>query len=204
MKFTGLVVATVLLAALPHQPGTGPATTPATPGLPAASTPLTPSATEPQAAPVRPGDPAPAVTFQTADGASLTLRDLLEQGHALLVFAPGDDALRALQQERARLLDLGVVPVAVLDARAGAARARRARLGLTFVVASDARRIVASQFNLVDDAAQRVAPSWFVVDRGGRVRALRRNHLPDGGWPGIAAAALGLPASEVALPTRTR
>ena len=42
-------------AALPHQPGTGPATTPATPGLPAASTPLTPSATEPQAAPVRPG-----------------------------------------------------------------------------------------------------------------------------------------------------
>jgi peroxiredoxin len=204
MKLSGLVVVILLLAAITQRPGEGPTTPPPNSGMTAAPQPLTPTATEPLPAPIRVGDMVPSVSFQPLDGTSVTLRAFAAQGHVLLVVAPGDEALRALQAERDRLLDLGVVPVAFLDARPGAVRALRRRLGLTFATVPDSRRVVAGQLNCLDVERPYVLPSWFVVDRTGRVRALRRNQMPLGGWRRIAATALGLPATDVTIPTQGR
>lgn len=204
MKATALVVGVVLLTALPLRPGETPPPSPNRNDTPSSSLSLTPPAPEPPAATVRVGDTAPDVSFQTADGASRRLDDLLRQGHVLLVFSPGEDGLRALQHERGALLDLGVVPVAVLDQRVGATRGLQRRLGLSLVLVPDSRRVVAGQFNVVDDVRQRVAPSWFMIERSGRVRGLRRNQIPAAEWARLAATVLGMPAHDVAVPAADR
>jgi len=165
---------------------------------------LRPKPPEPPGVLVGVGDSAPNFSHQTEDNRWGRLRDLLLQGPALLVFGARDGELQALERDRDALLALGVVPVAVLDARGGTAWSTARRLALRFPVIPDARRVIAAQFNLVDDSGPRTLPAWFVVDRRGRVRALRRGELPRRGYPRLAADALGLPARDEALPTVTR
>jgi peroxiredoxin len=204
MKLSGIVVVLVLIAAVAQRPGDGTTTAPSNPGTASAPQPLTPSATEPLPSPVGVGDMVPSVSFQPLDGASTTLRAVAAQGPILLLVAPDRQALDALQRERDRLVEFGVVPIAFLNLRAGEVRALRKQLGLTFVTVPDSRRVVAGQLNCVDLERQRVAPSWFVVDRNGRVRGLRRNQMPEGGWRSIAATALGRPSREIAIPATKR
>ncbi|HUK64351.1 MAG TPA: hypothetical protein VLV15_13485, partial [Dongiaceae bacterium] len=61
------------------------------------------------------GDSAPDFSYKSFDGAWRKLADLRASGPVLLVLGPDTDELRSLQAERDRLLDLGVIPVAICD-----------------------------------------------------------------------------------------
>jgi peroxiredoxin len=199
MKFTLLLAVTALLAAaddpnhrIPRPSGSSLSTHEGTSLL---GHPLETPATE-----VRLGDQAPNFSYQGVDGRWRHLRDMLVQGPVLLVFGADELTLRVIEHERERLLDLGVVAVAVMDARSGAARAMVHRLDLRFTVLADAQGAIAAQFNAVDPATGRHRPTWFVLDQKRRVRGLGRRGLPLRGYPALAANALGLPAPGAPLP----
>jgi peroxiredoxin len=154
------------------------------------------TAPEPGTAVVEIGDRAPDFAFTDLQGRTAHLHDLLAQGAVLLVFESGESGLSALQRERDALVRMGVVPVAIEDMRSGAARSMRERLALSFPVIPDTRAIAASQFNSLDGATLRPVPSWFVVDRAGHVRGLKRGAMPAGPWAPVVATALGLPSPE--------
>jgi peroxiredoxin len=159
-----------------------------------------PSEPEPPNTPVAAGDPAPDFSFETSDHRWYHLRDLLVQGSVMLVFAPTDAQMRALESERDALLAKGILPVAVLDRRDGQSWSTPDRLKLHYHVLADSRGVIAAQFNLVDTNTHRTMPGWFVVDRSGRVRGLRRETLPDAGYVPVAARALGLAEHESVQP----
>jgi peroxiredoxin len=156
---------------------------------------------EPPSADVELGDVAPDFAFQGEDNHWRRLHDLLQQGPVLLVFGTDKATLTALEHERDAMLKLGAIPVALLDVRNGVAWATARRLGLHYLVVPDSRRVIAAQFHALDQNGERVAPSWFVVDRGARVRALRRGSLPAQGFAQLTALALGLPDPGVTVPT---
>jgi len=116
---------------------------------------------------VRVGDPAPNFAFEGFGGRSMRLHHLLDQGPVLLVFGAREADLRRLQAQRNALLDLGVVPVAVVNAGPRTTRALVQRLGLQFTVLADSRGVIADQFNIVE--GERTVPGWFVLDARGRV-----------------------------------
>jgi hypothetical protein len=124
-------LAAILAAALPLQSSDLPSPTPPL------SNPENPSqpynAPEPPNAPLLVGDRAPDFSWQSEDARLLKLPDLLAQGHLLVVFGAPDAVLRALEHERTSLLDLGVVPIAVVSSGNRGARATASRLGLHYV-----------------------------------------------------------------------
>jgi peroxiredoxin len=199
MKFSQLFVAAALLSMrdVPndHVP----------PGTPAAGmtdmSALTPGTTEPPVTPVDLGDNAPDFSYQASDGRWRHLHDLLLQGPTVLVFGANDGVLRAIEHDRDRLLDMGVIPVAIVDAKNGAARTTVEKLGLHFMVLSDSRGVIAGQFNAVDGRSGRQLPVLFVLDRTRRVRALMRTTLPVRDYVGLAADALGLPVPGAPVTT---
>ena len=154
---------------------------------------------EPPPMVLRVGDPAPNFSFDGYDGRWMRLHHLLDQGPVLLVFGAGEPQLRRLQDERGRLLDLGVVPVVILDDKPGAVRALAKRLDLHYTVLSDPRGVIAGQFNVVE--AGNVRPGWFVLDQRGKVRGLSREGLPAMDYPRLCARSLALPMPGVAFPT---
>ncbi len=97
-------------------------------------------------------------------------------------------------------MGLGVIPVAVTNLKAGAVRTVVRRLSLSFPVIPDPRAIAASQFNSLDPATLQPVPAWFVVDRSGRVRGLRRGSIPAARWADVAANALALPSPRTMRP----
>lgn len=147
------------------------------------------------------GDRAPDFSFTVQGNHWLHLHDLLTHGPVLLVFATEDAQLSALQGERARLLDLGVVPVVVLDRRSGAVAAAVRRLGVEMLVIPDVQHAIASQFNVIDPDTRQAGDAWFVIDRRAMVRALNRSGVPARGFTQLAAAALSIPSPDVAVPT---
>lgn len=154
---------------------------------------------EPPTMLIRVGDPAPNFSFEGYDGRWMRLHHLLDQGPVLLVFGAREPELRRLQQERGTLLDLGIIPVAIVDSKPGATRALVRRLGLQYTVLADSRGVIADQFNVVD--GERVTPSWFVLDPRGRVRGLVRGGLPAMDYTRMCARALALPMPGVAFPS---
>lgn len=154
---------------------------------------------EPPPVEVQVGDPAPNFTYQGFDGRWMRLHHLLDQGPVFLVFAPGQVELKRLEEERESLLDLGVVPVVVLDLRSGAARHLAERMGLRYTVLADQRQVIASQFNAVQSAG--VVPSWFVIDPRGKVRGLSRGRLPLSEYSKLCARALAVPLPGSTLPS---
>ena len=197
MKLTSLALAAVLAAAVPLNSNDSPSA-PTVPGRDNLSTPY--SAPEPPSAPVMVGDRAPAFSWQADDAHPVQLSDLLAQGNLFVVFGAPDVCLRALEHEREALLDLGVVPVAIVSSGNRGARSTANRLGLHYVLVPDSRRVVAVQYGVMDDVTQAIAPSWFILDRTGHVRALKRGLLPNTGYAKLATAALALPAGDVTLP----
>jgi peroxiredoxin len=160
---------------------------------------LLPRPLEIAASEVEVGDRAPDFSYQGVDGRWRRLHDILAHGPVLLVFGADELTLRVIEHERERLMDVGVVPVAVIDARAGAARAIVNRCALQFTVLADLRGVIASQFNAVDPSTGRQRPAWFVVDAKRKVRGLGRR-LPLRGYPTMVANALGLPAPNALTP----
>jgi peroxiredoxin len=153
---------------------------------------------------VNAGDPAPDFSFEARDHRWRRLHDLLVQGDVLLVFGADDARLNSIESERDALLAHGIVPVAVLDRRDGAAWATPDRLRLHYGVVPDARGVIAEQFNLVNPETGRPYPSWFLVDHAGKVRALHRGALPEQGFTAAAERALGLPEQGQPIPAGAR
>jgi peroxiredoxin len=178
------LVATISLA------GTGPVSPPSP--VPAGGQPFEPVDGSANYAIVEVGTQAPDFSFDS-QGRSLRLHDLRAQGHLLLVFAPDEARLVALERERPRLLSLGVVPVVLLDQRAGTCAATVRRLGLGYSVIPDPRRVIGAQFNALDPVSRADAPAWFVLSRTGRVYGLEHRVWPERSWSEVAASALGLP-----------
>ena len=145
------------------------------------------------------GSQAPDFSFETSPGWT-HLRDVRGQGHVLLLIGPDEGQLLALERERPRLLSMGVVPVAVLDRRAGACRALAGHLHLGFLLVPDARRVIGAQFNALDPSSRADAPAWFVIHRDGRVRDLAHAEWPARPWTEVCASALGLPAPQAPSP----
>src|SRR5438067_2083412 len=59
-------------------------------------------ATEPPVSEVRVGDIAPDFSYQAGDGSWRSLHDLTRGGHVLLVFAPRERELHAIERDRER------------------------------------------------------------------------------------------------------
>lgn len=147
------------------------------------------------------GDLAPDVAYQGINAHWRRLRDLVAERPALLVFGADETTLLGIEREREALMELGVLPVAVVGSRLGVARALASRLGLRFTVVADPRCVIAAQFNAIDAMNGRQLPAWFVVDAQRRVRGLGRKGLPPGGYADLAAEALGLPPRTATLPS---
>lgn len=196
MRLSLFAVAVLLLAAAPHAP----ARADSRPGSPAS---LYAVGSNGDYAIVEAGSTAPDFSYDAAGG-TYHLRDLRGQGHVLLVIAPDDARLAALEAERPRLLALGVVPVAALDSRAGACRSTVGRLGLGYTVIADSRRLIGAQFNALDPSSRGDVPAWFVIDRNGRVRDLARQAWPAGAWTSVCSRALGLPEADAPAPASYR
>lgn len=158
---------------------------------------------EPAPALVEAGDDAPDVSWESPQGWR-RLRDLRAQGTVLIVLGADEQALAQLERERTELQRMGVIPAAVVERRAGACQSLARRLDLGFSVLPDPQRVIGSQFNALDPRTRTLVPSWFVVDRAGRVRGLGRGALPRETWTAIAADALHLPLPNVPLPASTR
>jgi peroxiredoxin len=146
------------------------------------------------------GDPAPDFSFESHDNLWRHLHDFLIQGNVLLVFAPTDEQMKTLEQEREQLMDRGIIPVAVLDRKDGATWSLMQKLHLNYSLLADPQSVIGAQFNVCDLNTRRAVPSWFMLDRSGRVRGLGRNTLPQGDFVALATAALGLPKDGISLP----
>jgi peroxiredoxin len=161
---------------------------------------LTPLPPEPPSAQVDVGDRAPDFSFQGEDNRWRRLHDLLLTGPVLLVFGADPPALTAIEREREAMTKMGITPVAVIDARSRIVRATARRLDVHYLVIADSRRVIATQFNAVESGGERSAPAWFVVDKRGTVRALKRGTLPAQGYASRAATALGMPVPAALAP----
>lgn len=172
--------------------------------VPAAVSPATPpaAASTPAAVSLRPGQKAPNFVYQSHDYMRRRFHDMLAQGAVLIVFAPTDADLRALEAERDDMLARGVVPVAVLDRRDADVWKVVRRLGLTYSLLSDPRGAIASDFGVWNEAGNRALPAWYVVGGDARVRAGEQGALPTGQFAATAFAALGLPKEVRSTSTR--
>jgi len=139
------------------------------------------------------GDAAPDFSYKSFDGAWRKLADLRASGPVLLVLGPDTDELKALQAERDRLLDLGVIPVAICDVAPHTAYGMVRDMHLGFSLLADPQHVIAEQFNATDGHTLATAPAWFVVDQTGNVRAMGHGAFPPGGYVALASHALGVP-----------
>ncbi len=192
MRITLLLIAVAVFGAVHEHSDRGslnsgsPTTT--RPGLALQGRPIDTPATE-----VRLGDVAPDVSYQGVDARWRRLRELVAESPILMVFGATDETLRAIEREREQLMDLGVIPVAVVGSRLGVTRALAQRLELRYTLLADPQGVIAAQFNAGDPASGRALPTWFVLDQKRRVRGLGREGLPHRGYSELAARALGLP-----------
>ncbi len=196
MRGKGFAVALWLALAVPVNGSEMPV---ATPGDARPRINIYPVGTGAEYAMVVPGEKAPNFSYES-DGRSLRLHHLRAQGHVLLVLGAGDAQLRALESQRDALLRLGVVPVAVLDIRHGSCRSAARRLGLNYPVIADPTRVIGAQFNALEPRTRLTAPAWFIVDRGGSVRALDRFEWPQSTWREVAISSLGLASDDAPIP----
>lgn len=144
--------------------------------------------------PMRPESPgltgeAPDFQFLANDGRWKSLHDLRRESHVLLVFEPAEAQLAALEREAESLRGQGVNVIAVFSHGESANWSKIERLGLTYSLLSDPRGELASQFRIASESGA-PHPSWFLVDRDGRVRGLERGSLPETGFTGVVAGAL--------------
>jgi peroxiredoxin len=155
-------------------------------------------------APVQVGDPSPNFNWVGVDNQTYELRAVLQQANVLLIFAPSDEVLQAIETERDDLAQIAVVPIAVLDSRGRATANRARKLGVHYLVVPDASHLIGSQFSLLDPTSSRLQQSWYAVDRRGVVRGAGVELTTEPRWTRIAASALAIPSPDVPLPAKTR
>lgn len=199
MRITLLLAAAAIFGAVHDMSDRG--TLPHSASLPSRSgAPLQPLSVDTPATEVCVGDVAPDFSYQGVDARWRRMRDLVATAPILLVFGANDATLRGIESEREALMDLGIIPVAVVRSRLGVSRAIANRLDLRYTVLADPQGAIATQFNAIEPANGRQLPCWFVVDAQRRVRGLGRNGLPLRGYPELAAVAMGLPPRAATIP----
>ena len=199
MKLTSIVALFMLFFAGTDPGGNAGPPPPSSGSDPAISLPLRPP--EPPQAQIGVGESAPDFSYQTQEGPWKNLHDLTAHGPVLLVFGAEKAQLQSLEQEREALLDLGVLPVAVLDVKPKTAWSTAKTLGLRYTVLADPRHVIGLQFNAIDGTTQSSVPAWFVIDRSRRVRGMWRGSLPKDGYGSPVARSLGLALPDAAVPT---
>jgi peroxiredoxin len=204
MKFLGLALTLVMAVALPLSPGENPSAPPASTAPAFPRTDLRTRAAEPPNSTVSVGDVAPNFAFPGPEGTTLSLADMASQGQLLIVFALEERVLTSLEEERDKLLDMGVLPVAIVRERPGPAQSMALRLGLHYPVISDSRRVISAQYNVLDESGPKMIPGWFIVDRQLRVRGLSRGEVALRKWARLAASTLAIPDKSKPLPARSR
>lgn len=133
---------------------------------------------EPAPTPLLVGDDAPEFSYLGPDGAWHDFKELFVRGPLLLVFGATDDELMELEENRGVFDDLGVTPVVVMDRRVGSAASVVRRLGLSSPVVTDPKCAIGDLYSSLDRTSRRHAPSFFVLDGQGRVRAVGRGSIP--------------------------
>ena len=136
------------------------------------------------------GTKAPDFQYQSYDALWQHLHNVLEHGDVLLVFGASDVDLRTLERERETLVQVGVLPLAVVEHNDRDVWASVRRLGLTYSLLADPKGAIGSQYGVFDASIGRSRSAWFVIDRKGKVRQ-NGGEMPTTGWAPMAATALG-------------
>jgi peroxiredoxin len=162
------------------------------PTSPAEPTPMIEYDTHP--APDADGD-APDFQYLSSEGRWRFLHEMLRHDAVLLVFEPSDAQLLKLEAGADSLRHSGVIPVAIRRCPDGANWAAIGKLGLTYSLMSDPQGELEGDFHIGVAAkagaeTKAASPSWFLVDRKGRVAALERGSLPATGFAPIVAGAM--------------
>jgi peroxiredoxin len=138
------------------------------------------------------GNKAPDFQYQSYDDLWQSLHNVLEHGDVLLVFGATDVDLRSLERERETLMKGGLLPLAIVEKTDRDVWASVRRLGLTFSLMADPRGAIGAQYGVYDASVGHSAPSWFLIDRQGRVRSSGIG-MPTQSWLTLASSALGRP-----------
>ena len=133
---------------------------------------------DPPATVVTVGDDAPSFSYLGADGGWHPFTRLASGQSVLLVFGATDAELAALEQSRSAFLDLGLVPIAVIDQRVGSALAMKRRCCPSCAVICDPMCAIGELYNTLDRNGMRHAPAYFILDDAHVVRALSHGTLP--------------------------
>ena len=78
-----------------------------------------------------------------------------------------------------------------MDMGSSACDALARRLGLSFALIADPRRVIGAQFNALDPNSRADAPAWFVVDRKGRVQDFAHMSWPERPWAEVSSLRAG-------------
>jgi peroxiredoxin len=124
------------------------------------------------------GDEAPTFSYMGSDNHWHKFSDLAAKQPVLLVFGATESQLSAIEAARGSFLELGIVPVAVVDRRIGSVAAMKRRLKLKSHVIGDPMRAIAELYNSLDANGLQHAPAYFVLDENHLIRALGRGRLP--------------------------
>jgi peroxiredoxin len=139
---------------------------------------LTPLSADNDAATLQVSSPAPMFSFIAADGRWHRSEELLDRGPMLVVFAPAEEDLLAMQRLAPAFEELGVRTVAVLDLPTRGTAALTRKLHLTGTLVSDPMCAIAGLYHSVTPSTGRHAPSYFVVDARRTLRAMYYGPIP--------------------------
>ena len=163
---------------------------------------LTPLSVEPDAASLQISSPAPMFSYIATDGRWHRSDELLSRGPVLLMFAPTEQDLNAIQKLTPALEELGVRPVAVVNLPTRGASAISRKLGLTTTLVSDPMSAIANLYHSVEEGTGRHVPSYFVIDSHRMLRAMYFGPLPPAElMVASAARSLGRPLPESVFTT---
>jgi len=138
---------------------------------------------------------APDFQYLSNEGRWKFLHEMLEHNAVLLVFEPNDAQLLKLEAGADSLRRCGVIPVGIRRCPEGANWVAIGKLGLTYSLMSDPQGELEGDFHIgmaakAGSETKAAPPSWFLVDRKGRVAALERGSLPATGFAPIVAGAM--------------
>src|SRR5262245_3437186 len=139
---------------------------------------MIPVATEPQAATIQVGGPAPMFSYIASDGRWHRSDELLLRGAVLMLIAPSERDLVAIEKLRDAFEETGITPVAILDLPSHGATAMTRKLSIQTPLVSDPMCAIAGLYHSLDPSTARHAPSYFVIDRSRTLRAMYYGPFP--------------------------
>ncbi len=137
-----------------------------------------PVSTEPEAATLQIGAPAPMFSYMGPDGRWYRSEELLTLGSVVVIFAPTDEDLVGLKRTREALDQIGVRTIPVLDLPTRKTTSLARRLAIEGTLVSDPMSAIAGLYHAVDRTSGTHVTSYFVVDGKRCLRAMYYGPLP--------------------------